>query len=130
VLEAVYIAVVSAMLLTGAGVALLTALFTGGLEPAKGAGASAALLAMSLIAATALQVMPVKEVEVARPDGGVERKLEYGHNPWAAYLAIPVFISLVALAASLLLWLAGAAVAGARGGLVVAEEWLSGRGRG
>jgi hypothetical protein len=103
VLGFVYLTVAAAMVLTACGMALLTAVLSRALRARWGFAAAVALLSLTLIAASALSVAPVKEVERAAPGGAVERWYVYGENPWARLLLVPLYLSAVALAASALL---------------------------
>ena len=99
----VYLTVAAAMVLTAGGMALLAAVLSRALRARWGFAAGVALLSLTLIAASALNVAPVKEVERTAPDGTVERWYVYGGNPWAKLLLIPLYLSAVALTASVLL---------------------------
>jgi hypothetical protein len=103
VLGFVYLTVAAAMVLTAGGMALLAAVLSRSLRARWGFAAAVALLSLTLIAASALNVAPVKEVERAAPDGTTERWYVYGANPWAGLLLVPLYLSAVALAASALL---------------------------
>ena len=99
----VYLTVAAAMVLTAGGMALLAAVLSRSLRARWGFAAAVALLSLTLIAASALNVAPVKEVQRTAPDGTTERWYVYGANPWARLLLIPLYLSAVALAASALL---------------------------
>jgi hypothetical protein len=103
VLGFVYLTVAAAMVLTAGGMALLAAVLSRSLRARWGFAAAVALLSLTLLAASALNVAPVKEVERAAPDGTTERWYVYGENPWARLLLVPLYLSAVALAASALL---------------------------